>query len=221
MCYNLVQKSMMINKRFWAGLYVIIIVASSAILTILSMWLIENVPGNSFKTNLNYILTALLVFVLWCLTMTICVWFISFLNNLLKLEKNPYGTDVSIRITKKNRDLKTISIVKSVVVGILNAVCIYVLTIFSISACIVFGFDTHIVIRAVFVLANFCIILLLLVCAISDLIMAIKIKHNQYDQKAIDVRKKGKKFLHILLLSYVLLYALAFAYLSLLAETHH
>ena len=212
---------MMINKRFWAGLYVIIVPAFSVILTVPSMWLIENAPGNSFETNLNFILTALLVFVLWCLTMTICVWSISFLNNLLKLKKNPYSTDASIRITKKNKDLKTISIVKSIIMGISNAACIYVLTLFSISACIVFGFDTHTVIRAVFVLANFCIIFLLLVCAISDLIMAIKIKHNQYDQKAIDVRKKGKKIFRILLLFYVLLYALAFAYLSLLAEIHH
>lgn len=196
------------NKRLWTGLCVVIIAIFSMILTIPSMWLIKNTPGNSFKTDFDFIATALLVFVLWFSLMTFCVWLVGFLVNLRKLKKNPYNTVISERIMKKNKDLKTISIVRRIIIGFLNLACMYFLIVFSVNACLFLGFGGANVGWILFVIANVCIILLLLVCAISDFIMMIKIFKNPYDKKAMNVREKGKKVFGTLIIVYIFLYLL-------------
>ena len=208
--------NLMNNKKAWMGLYIGIIIVISVILTIPSMWLIKNTPGNSFKTDIELIATALLVFILWSFLMAFCIWLVKSSINARKLRKNPSSADAIMRIKKKNKDLKTISTAKRIAIGFLNVACIYLLIIISLEACVFSGLGTPLTVGwIIFVIANVCILVLLLVCAISDLAMMIRIHHNPYNQKALNLRKKGKKVFGILIILYILLYSLMLTYLLL------
>ena len=198
------------NKGLRIGLCVGIIAVISVILTVPSMWLIKNAPGNSFKTEMDYIATALLVFVLWFSLIAFCVWIIGFLVNSRKIKKNPSDFDVAMRMKRKSNDLKTISTARRIIVGVLNVACMYLLTMFSVSACVFLGLGTPIVGWTIFVIANACIMLLFLACAISDFTMMIKINKSPYDQKAINVRERGKRVFKVLIVLYIILYLLLF-----------
>ena len=56
-----------------------VITVISLALTFPSMELIKNIPGNSFRTELEFIATALLVLVVWFALLTLCVWLINYL----------------------------------------------------------------------------------------------------------------------------------------------
>lgn len=198
------------NKGLKIGLCVGIIAVISVILTIPSMWLIKNAPGNSFKTEMDFIATTLLVFVLWLSLIAFCVWIIRFLVNSRKIKKNPSGFDVATRMKRKNNDLKTISTARRIIIGILNVACIFLLIMFSVGACVFLGLGASIVGWTIFVIANACIMLLFLACAISDFTMMIKINKSPYDQKAINVRERGKRVFKVLIVLYILLYLLLF-----------
>ena len=198
------------NKGLKIGLCVGIIAVISVILTIPSMWLIKNAPGNSFKTEMDFIATTLLVFVLWLSLIAFCVWIIRFLVNSRKIKKNPSDLDVATRMKRKNNDLKTISTARRIIIGILNVACIFLLIMFSVGACVFLGLGASIVGWTIFVIANACIMLLFLACAISDFTMMIKINKSPYDQKAINVRERGKRVFKVLIVLYILLYLLLF-----------
>lgn len=197
--YN--KKGRMIAK----SIYAVITIFISIILTIFSMEAIKNVPGNSFSTDMDFIATALLVFGLWFIAIVSCIWLMGFLANLNKSRKNPSGGNALIIVEKKNKDLKTLSTLKKVVIGILNAACMYFIIIFSIMSCAFSGFGTPIGIWLALVLVNVFIVLLFLGCAISDLVTMIKLKRNPYDRKAMEIREKNKKIFRILIILYICL----------------
>ena len=128
-----------------------------------------------------------------------------FLVNLNKSRKNPSSGNALAIVEKKNKDLKTISTLKKVVIGILNAACIYFIILSSIIFCVFSGFGTPIGIWLALVLANVFIVLLFLGCAISDLVTMTKLKRNPYDRKAMETREKNKKIFRILIILYICL----------------
>ncbi|MBQ1387865.1 hypothetical protein IIY68_03705 [Candidatus Saccharibacteria bacterium] len=197
--YN--KKGRMIAKI----IYAVIAIFVSIILTIFSMEAIKNVPGNSFSTDMDFIATTLLVFGLWFIAIMSCIWLVGFLVNLNKSRKNPSGGNALIIVEKKNKDLKTLSTLKKVVIGILNAACIYFIILSSIMFCVFSGFGTPIGIWLALVLANVFIVLLFLGCAISDLVTMTKLKRNPYDRKAMETREKNKKIFRILIILYICL----------------
>ena len=84
----------------------------SAILTVPSMELVKNVPGNSFKTEMDFAATTFLVFILWFSLILFFIWFIRFLANSQKLRQNPASPDAPLMIERKEKDLKTASTLK-------------------------------------------------------------------------------------------------------------
>lgn len=205
------QKKKTLTKIIYIGVIAVISVA----LTIPSMHAIRNVPGNNFSTEMDFIATALLVFGLWFLGIMSIIWLLKFLINLGKLKKNPSGIGTQKLVEKRNKDIKSLSTLKKVFIGILNVACIYLFVMFSINACVFLGMGVPFVVWVVFVLANVCIIILALVCGISDFIMMMKLRQNPYNQKAINTREKGKTFFKILVSLYIFLFVLMFVYLTL------
>lgn len=205
------QKKVVLTRVIYVGIIAII----SAVLTIPSMYVIKNVPGNNFSTEMDFIATALLVFGLWFLGVMSVARLIKFLINLGKLKKKPSGIDAQRLVEKRNRDIKRSVTLRKVFIGILNVACIYLSIVFSMTACVFLGLGTPFVIWIVFVSANVCVILLVLGCSIADFTMMMKLRHNPYNQKAINTREKVKTFFKILVLLYIFIYSLMFIYLSL------
>lgn len=186
-------------------IYAVIAIFISIILTIFSMEAIKNVPGNSFSTEMDFIATTLLVFGLWFIAIMSCIWLVGFLVNLKKSRKNPSSGNALAIVEKKNKDLKTISTLKKVVIGIFNAACIYFIILFSIMFCAFSGLGMPTGVWSALVLANVFIVLLFLGCAMSDLVTMIRLKRNPYDRKAIETREKNKKNFRILIISCICL----------------
>lgn len=112
-------------------IYISIIIVVSLILTFPSMEIIKSIPGNSFKTETNFIATTLLVFTVWFLIIASCVWLIKFLNNSRKLKRNPSDKNAKSVVVGETRTLKTLA---KIFKWILVIACVYWLIIFLVMA---------------------------------------------------------------------------------------
>lgn len=92
---------------------------------------------------------------------------------------------------------------KKVVIGVLNVVFIYFIIIFSVTVDVFSGFGIPTGIYFVLISADICLILLLLICAIFDLVTMIMLKRNHCGRKVMEIREKTKKYFKILAISCV------------------
>lgn len=196
------------EKNIAKVIYIGVVIIVSAILTVFSMEAIKNVPGNGFSTEMELIATALLVFVLWFLAIMSCIWLARFLTNLNKAKKSPSGAEALIIAEKKDKDIKNLTTLRKIIAGTINVACIYLLILFSVGACIFTGLGVPTGVWIVFILANVCIVLSLLACAVSNLVTMTKLKRNPHDEKAIKTKEKEKKLSKVLIILYACLYVL-------------
>lgn len=83
---------------------------------------------------------------------------------------------------------------KQIAIGVLNVVFAYVIIIFSATIDIISGFGIPIGIYLVLVSVNICLIVLLLICAIFDLVTMISLKRKPYNKRVMGIREKTKKY---------------------------
>lgn len=86
------------------------------------MIIIKNVPGNTFKTELDYIATALLVLIIWFALLTLCVWLTNYLNNSKKMKNNPADKNAQLTVNKEVKKFKTLA---KVLKWVLIIACVY------------------------------------------------------------------------------------------------
>lgn len=193
---------------------IVIVLAISVVLTFISMEAIKNVPTNSFSSEMSFVATGLLVFGLWFLAIMFLVWFVGFLINLGRSRKSPSSVNMSAVIKKKNKDLRTLVILKKIIIGVSNAACLYFLIIFTSMGCVLIGVWASAEISMILVSANVGIMLSLIACALSDFIMMIKLSRNPDNMEVVNIRKKIKKICCILVTLYVCFYVLFLVSLS-------
>ena len=202
------------TKVLFRLIRIVIILAISVVLTFISMEVIKNVPTNSFSSEMSFVATGLLVFGLWFLAIMFLVWFVGFLINLGMSRKSPPSVKMSAVLKKKNKDLRTLVILKKIIIGASNAACLYFLIIFTSMDCVLIGVWASAEISMILVSANVGIMLSLIACALSDFIMMIKLSRNPDNMKVVNIRKKIKKICCILVTLYVCFYVLFLVSLS-------
>lgn len=176
----------------------------SIILTFPSMAIIKSLPNNNFATIMDFVATILLVVIVWFLLIRSCVWLVEFLMISQKSKKNPSRENVELIKTKKG-SMKTLS---KILIGILNVALAYFTISFIIAAAVFSWFPVGGPVsvpekRPAWVLAMlpfFSFGLIMISCAITDLIMMIKLKRNPSDEKSKKLRKKAGS---ILLISFI------------------
>ena len=121
------------------------------------------------------------------------------------------------------KNLKSLTTFRKIIIGVLNVACIYFLIMFSIMFSVYSAFGISLGgipfgVWLVLTLLNACIILLLLACAMTNLVMMIKLQRNPYDEKAIEIQKKVKKSFKILIISHICWFILTYIIFILLSN---
>lgn len=116
-----------------------VITVISLALTFPSMELIKNIPGNSFRTELEFIATALLVLVVWFALLTFCVWLVNYLIYSKKLKKNRFDKNIQLAVKGETKKFKTLA---KILKWILIIACVYWIIMFVIMF-IVFSGAAH------------------------------------------------------------------------------
>ncbi len=103
--YSTEKKEKAIKSAIRFGVVTVIALA----LTLPSMELIKNIPGNGFETELDYIATTLLVLFVWFALITLCIWSVSYMVNSRKLKKNPSDKNTQVTIKEETKKFKILA----------------------------------------------------------------------------------------------------------------
>ena len=70
---------------------------------------IKNIPGNSFKTELDYIATSILVLIMWFALLSLCVWLVNYLKYSKRLKNNPSDKNLQSAANREAKKFKTLA----------------------------------------------------------------------------------------------------------------